>query len=48
MQGIGIEQHLVDQVRDSLITEENIQKFLGIVEKEGRIIITEYSQLIAE
>lgn len=31
-----------------MLTEENIQLFLGVIEKEAIVIISEYAKLIAE
>jgi len=48
MVSIGIDEKIVEELRNSAITEENITKFLGILEEKGIEVITEYARLIAE
>jgi len=35
MVSIGCDQKLIDELKNSAITEENITKFLGILEEKG-------------
>jgi hypothetical protein len=48
MVSIGIDENIVQELKNSAITEENITKFLGILEEKGIEVITEYARLIAE
>ena len=48
MKKIGCDNNIVDELKTSAITEENITKFLGILEEKGIDVITEYARLIAE
>jgi len=48
MKNIGCEEKTVEELRTSAITEENITKFLGVLEEKGIDVITEYARLIAE
>lgn len=48
MESIGCEEKIIEELRNSAITEENITKFLGILEEKGIEVITEYARLIAE
>lgn len=48
MKSIDCDQKIVEDLENSAITEENITKFLGILEEKGIEVITEYARLIAE
>ncbi len=48
MISIGCKEDTVNELRNSALTEENITKFLGILEEKGIVVITEYARLIAE
>ena len=48
MISIGVDEKAVEELRNAAITEENITKFLGILEEKGIDVITEYARLIAE
>jgi len=48
MESIGCDDKVIEELRNSAITEENITKFLGILEEKGIEVITEYARLIAE
>ena len=48
MVNIGCEEKIINELKTSAITEENITKFLGILEEKGIDVITEYARLIAE
>ena len=48
MISIGCKEETVNELRNSALTEENITKFLGILEEKGIVVITEYARLIAE
>lgn len=48
MESIGCDEKIIEELRNSAITEENITKFLGILEEKGIEVITEYARLIAE
>lgn len=48
MVSIGCEEKIIEELKSSAITEENITKFLGILEEKGIEVITEYARLIAE
>ena len=48
MISIGCETKIINELKSSAITEENITKFLGILEEKGIEVITEYARLIAE
>ena len=48
MSSIGCKEEDINQMKNSALTEENITKFLGILEEKGLHVITEYARLIAE
>lgn len=45
---IGVESSIIEKLKISAITEENMIYFLGILEQKGIDAISEYSRLIAE
>ena len=48
MEEVGMDASIVKEVENSLLTEENIQKYLGKLEERSVLIIKEYSKLMAE
>ena len=48
MISIKCEEKTINELKRAAITEENITKFLGILEEKGIDVITEYARLIAE
>ena len=48
MLSIGCDDGIISELTNSALTEENITKFLGILEEKGIAVITEYARLIAE
>lgn len=47
-QAIDIDQDIIEKLRMSAITEENMIYFLGILEQKGIDAISDYARLIAE
>jgi len=45
---IDIEPEIIEKLKMSAITEENMIIYLGILEKKGIDAISEYARLIAE
>lgn len=45
---IDVEPAIIEKLKISAITEENMIYFLGILEQKGIDAISEYSRLIAE
>mmetsp|Transcript_40322 Transcript_40322/g.35814 ORF Transcript_40322/g.35814 Transcript_40322/m.35814 type:complete len:89 (+) Transcript_40322:67-333(+) len=45
---IGCDDELLEKIRNSALTEENMVDFIGTLEKRGLDIIGEYSRLLAE
>ena len=45
---IDIDQEIIEKLRMSAITEENMIYFLGILEQKGIDAISDYARLIAE
>ena len=48
MVSIKCKDTTINELKRAAITEENITKFLGILEEKGIEVITEYARLVAE
>jgi hypothetical protein len=48
MINIGCEEKITTELKMSAITEDNLTKWLGILEEKGIEVISEYARLIAE
>ena len=44
----GADQEMVDKIKSSALTEDNMIEFIGILEKKGINLVGEYSYLLAE
>lgn len=45
---IGADEEILNKIRNSALTEENMIEFIAILEEKGLNIIGEYSRLLAE
>ena len=45
---IGAEESLINKIRNSALTEDNMVEFIGLLEQKGINLVAEYSRLLAE
>ena len=48
LENVGIEEKVINRLKDSSISEENLMEYFGLLEETGIEIVSEYARLIAE